>query len=257
MIVLFVFILGLIFGSFINALLYRLHVGESLVHGRSKCPDCGHTLSAKDLVPLISWAILKARCRYCRKPISWQYPVIELAMALAFVICYLVSGIADLQSAMFDLRLASWLLFSVFLMIVFVYDARHYLILDSVIIPASISALVLNLILGYSWQNLLLGVVIASGFFALQFFVSRGKWIGFGDVKLGVFLGLMLGWPNILAGLFLAYILGSIVGIGLILSKKKEWGGQVPFGTFLALASFIAMLYGQQLIDWYLRLLYV
>jgi prepilin signal peptidase PulO-like enzyme (type II secretory pathway) len=242
-----VFLFGLIIGSFLNALIYRLSVGQSVAAGRSYCPECKHVLAPRDLLPLISFMVLRARCRYCRKPISWQYPAVELATALAFLLTYMrfMSGAVDTLILGTDIfRIILFWVYSAFLVVIFVYDLKHYLILDVVIIPASIVAFIGGALLGYPIAQMLLAGFVAAGFFALQFFVSRGRWIGGGDIRLGFLMGLMLSWPLVVIALLLAYILGSIVGIGLIVFGKKQFGSQVPFGTFLTIATFIVLLYG-------------
>lgn len=201
-----------------------------------------------DLIPLFSFILRKARCRYCRKKISWQYPLVELATGLiflAFSIKYAYRP--DLFIFIRDLVFAS------FLMIIFVYDLKWYLILDKVSIPAFIAALLFNLLLGYSVVNILLGVLIGGGFFLAQFLISKGKWVGGGDIRLGALMGAMLGWRFLLGALFLAYISGAIVGSALILMKKKEFSSSVPFGAFLAPATLIMLLAGGQIIKWYLN----
>lgn len=252
----FVFLLGLIFGSFINAVVHRLKVEKSFIKDRSKCVWCDHVLAVKDLVPVLSWVFLRGKCRYCRRKISPHYPVVELFTALSFLVVYYVVGISD-SHFLVNLQLATFLIFTVFLIIIFIYDLKHYLILDQVVLPASVLAFVLNYFLGIPWWSMLLAAFLGSGFFLIQYVVSKGKWIGGGDIKLGFLMGLMLGWPEILAALFLAYVIGSVIGVLLILFGKKKWGGRVPFGTFLTLGTYISMLYGEELIAWYLNLLYV
>jgi len=142
------------------------------------------------------------------------------------------------------------------LLIIFVYDLRYYLILDQVIIPAVIIAFGANLFLGYSIWSMLLAALVGGGFFWLQFIISRGRWIGGGDIRLGVLMGILLAWPQILTALFIAYILGSAISIFLLLRQRRDWGDKVPFGTFLTLATLLTMLYHGQLINWYWSLFY-
>ena len=254
MIPFFIFVLGLLFGSFINALVYRLHTEQPFVRARSHCPHCKHTLGWLDLIPVLSWLTLKGNCRYCRLRISIQYPLVELATGLSFLLVYLAG---PTTSWLYNLQLATWLIFTVFLIIIFIYDLKYYLILDQIVLPAAVIAFILNIFLGISWWVMLLSGLMAGGFFLVQYLVSGGTWIGGGDIRLGFLMGLMLSWPATLAALFLAYVGGSIVGLALIAFSRKSWGSQVPFGTFLTAATFITMLYGRQLIDWYLGYFYV
>ncbi len=258
MLLAFVFILGLFVGSFLNVVVYRLHREESFVKGFSKCLFCGHRLYPKDLVPLFSFLFLKGKCRYCRHKIAKQYFLMELATAIGFtLIAWHFWQSADSQvilasfNGLLALKLWTWALFFSWLLIIFVYDLKYYLILDQVTLPAVIIAFILNLFLGFSWASLLLGAVVGGGFFFLQFIVSKGKWIGGGDIRLGLLMGMILGWPHVLVALFLAYLLGSVFAVGLLLAGKKHWGDKLPFGTFLSLATFVVLLYGDILISWY------
>jgi len=266
------FILGLIIGSFINCLVYRLHVGKSVLSGRSFCPHCKHQITWYDNIPLLSFILLKGKCRYCAKKISNQYPLVELATGILFV----VISLANSQS-LFNASIISWLIlfrnliFTAILIIIFVYDYKYYLILDKVSIPAIVIALILNIgikIIEIQIFNLqasifnifgqyILSALALAGFFLIQFLVSNGKWIGGGDIRLGVLIGFMLGWPMSLLALFLAYIFGSVIGILLIIFKKKNIKSQIAFGTFLTSTSFIVLVWGDIILDWYLGFLYL
>lgn len=257
---LLIFIFGLIIGSFLNVVILRLRSGESIAKSRSKCPHCGHQLTARDLWPLLSFISSWGRCRYCNKKISWQYPAVELFTGLLFVLAtYNIIGNLGFDFLFYNyLVLLSWLrdlMFICFLIIIFVYDLRWYLILDRVTIPAMIVAIIFNLYLGYSWQLLLTGLIIGLGFFAIQYFISKGKWIGGGDLRLGALMGLMLGGFQVVVALFLSYIIGSIVSIGLLYTNKKGLKSQVPFGTFLAIGTVLSMLWGQEILSWYINLI--
>lgn len=242
-----VIILGLMVGSFLNAVIYRLHAKVSFLRGRSYCPHCKHTLATKDLLPVISFVMLRGRCRYCRKAISWQYPLVELATALAFLLLYGTFGLG--------VELFVYFVYTAFLIIMFVYDLRYYLILDKVSLPLMlVAALGSWLLLRVDPLQLLYGAVAVGGFFLLQFMLSRGKWIGGGDIRLGVVMGLMLGWPQVLVALFIAYCFGSVVGIGLVLTRQKRWQSQVPFGTFLTAATFAGFFLSDRVVQYYIDL---
>jgi len=147
-------------------------------------------------------------------------------------------------------------LFIIILIIIFVYDALYKIILSGIIWFGAIIGFIINyFFFHYSLSSLLWGVLIGGGFFLLQFLVSKGKWIGGGDVRMGVMMGIWLGFPNILAALFLAYILGALVAVILLLSKKKEMNSEIPFGTFLSLGTFISLFYGGIIIRWYVGML--
>ncbi len=257
----FIFFLGLAVGSFLNVVIARIDTPKSIWLARSSCPKCKHKLSAWDLIPLLSFVVLGGKCRYCKKKISWEYPLVELITGAAFLMLFwffngfLVAN--NPGSIEIYLNLFFYFSYTAFLIIIFVYDLKHYLILDRVVLPAAIFALLGSLFTPMGIVSALLGSVVAGVFFLLLFLVSRGKWMGGGDVKLAFVIGLMLGWPNILVGLFLAFVLGAIFGIGLMLSKKKKWKDKLPFGTFLALGTFLAFIIGNYVIDWYMGLLFL
>lgn len=245
--VILVFILGLIIGSFLNCLIYRLHFGGNILTERSHCPRCKRVLGFWDLLPVLSFVFLKGRCRYCRQPIDWQYPLVELATAISFTLVY--STNYKLLNTSYELLITS------FLLVIFVYDLRYYLILDKVTAPVMVIAVLGNIfLLKIAWLDLLIGAVIGGGVFFLQYVLSRGRWVGGGDIRLGILLGLILGWQKTLLALFLAYLFGAIIGIILIIGKKKTLSSQIPFGTFLALTTWLSLLWGEKLINWYLGL---
>jgi prepilin signal peptidase PulO-like enzyme (type II secretory pathway) len=255
----FVAIFGLVIGSFLNVIILRLHSGESSAKGRSHCPCCRHDLESWDLVPVLSFIWLHGKCRYCQTKISWQYPLVELSVAFLFVLAFVVD-FGKVQS--FDWRLAMYLLRDFFvisaLVVVFVYDLRWMLIPDSVVLPTIILALALNIFLGYSLFNLILGLIVGFGFFAIQYFVSNGRWIGGGDLRLGALLGVLLGWPVAGFALFLSYIFGGVVVVPIyLLLNKVNKKHQLPFGVCLVPAIIFCLFFGQQVIDWYLRRMYI
>ena len=259
MIVAFIFILGLCIGSFLNVLIYRLHRGEKFITGHSKCLFCGHKLYIKDLVPLFSYLLLKGRCRYCKKSFSRQYFLVEFFTGIIFSLIFL-NIIPDKNFINFEnyelFKIIFWWIIASFLIIIFVYDLKYYLILDKISIPAIFISFIFNLLLGNNLLNLLFAGILAGGFFLLQYFISKGKWVGGGDIRLGFLMGVILGFPTVLTALFIAYILGSIISIILLIGKQKRWSDKIPFGTFLSLATIITMLYGDVVVNWYFSLMY-
>ena len=171
-----------------------------------------------------------------------------MATGILFVLAYVHN------SPDFILAIRDWFFIAV-LIVIFVYDLCWYLILDNITIPAIIIAFVSNLFFGIDFLNLTLAVVIGGGFFLLQFVVSRGKWIGGGDIRLGALMGALLGWPQILVALALAYFSGAIIGIGLVRFGKKELYSRVPFGTFLSVSTIVTLLYGDEILRWYLGII--
>ncbi len=254
------FIFGLIVGSFLNAVIFRLHKKKSFVSGRSECMKCHTTLQPMDLIPLFSFIFLKGRCRYCSTKLSWQYPAVEFGTALVFGLLAVHGG------EVASLLLFRNIIFAAVLIVIAVYDWKHYLILDKVVFPSLVLSLVLAIALdwslGYtflSFSSFTLGGVLTglliSGFFLFQYVISKGTWIGFGDVKLGLLLGLILGWPEGLLSLFVAYIIGALFGLVLIAMNKKQMSSRLPFGTFLSFSAIITLIYGDSILNWYLTLL--
>ncbi|MSU60548.1 MAG: prepilin peptidase [Candidatus Staskawiczbacteria bacterium] len=270
-----VLLFGLIIGSFLNVVILRLEKSEKL-GGRSYCPHCKHSLMWMDLIPVFSFLFLRAKCRYCSQEISWQYPLVEVVTGLIFLLVFNFSGLAWNDPPDDFLKLIFWFYIASVLIVIFVYDLKHYLIPDKILFPAIIIAFLCRILEFFYVEILdeykpfsqilrsfgefgslpplayyLLATIIASGFFLCIYMVSKGKWMGFGDVKLAILLGLILGFPNILAGLFLAFFSGAIIGVALMLIDKKGLKSELPFAPFLILGTFLAMFWGQQLINWY------
>lgn len=251
--VFFIFVFGLCIGSFINCFVWRLHQGETMLN-RSYCPRCRRQIAWYDNIPLVSFVCLRGRCRHCRQPISWQYPLVEFITAVLFVLVFIVL-VHNFQFSIIEL-LRNWFFISV-LTVIFIYDWRWYLIEDIITLPAIAIALVINFYLGASALNLLVAAVVGGGFFFFQYVISHGRWIGGGDIRLGVFMGIALGWPIVLVALILAYFSGSVISLGLLAFGKKKWSSPVPFGTFLSAAAIIALLWGDKIFAWYMGLMFL
>ena len=247
-----------------NVVIFRLKTGGEIINSRSQCPHCKEKLSWYELIPLVSFIIQLGKCRKCGKSISWQYPLVEFFTGLLFLAGFVYFNpdglIAGLQFPYIIYNLFLWITFC-FLIIVFVYDLKHYLVEDKVIYPAIIIALVFNI---YLWINsgslsvltsAIAAALIVGGFFLTIILVSRGKWMGAGDVKIGIFMGLVLGLPQTLIALFLAFLLGTVVSIILLILKKKTLKSEIPFGPFLVLATIIALFFSSVLLNWYLGLI--
>lgn len=268
-------VLGLCLGSFVNALVWRLHAQSkqsqkpkaksirhstyklSILRGRSMCTDCKHELAAWDLVPVISWLAVGGKCRYCKRPISVQYPLVELAAAALFVASYIwwPEPVAGLQAVAFGL----WLMTLTGLLALLVYDLRWLLLPDRIMYPLGGIAVLYALVSVAladkpltAFINVLLSVAIGGGIFYVLFQVSAGKWIGGGDVKLGWLLGLLVGTPaKAVLFIFMAALLGTLVSLPLLASKRLERTSVIPFGPFLIVAAIAAQLFGQEVLGWY------
>lgn len=263
-------ILGLCFGSFVNALVWRLYEQGlpakqraanlkelSITKGRSMCPNCKHTLAAKDLIPVFSWLQLRGRCRYCKRPIGWQYPAVEVATAVLFVLSYVFWPYAFDGQGIF--LLVCWLVAIVGLMALLVYDARWMLLPNKIVFPLIGLGVVQTTVNAVFFDggirsviDALAAVVVAGGIFYILFQLSRGKWIGGGDVKLGYAIGLFLGSPMLaFLMLFTASLLGISASLPSLITKRMSVGSRIPFGPFLIVATMIVMLFGTAVIEWY------
>lgn len=256
MIVLLLVGLGLILGSFINALVWRLHEGKDWVKGRSECSLCHHPLAPKDLVPVFSWLFLGGKCRYCKKPIQ-DSPIVELVLPILFVASYYFWPEPFTGVGLFAFVL--WIVFLVGFMALAVYDLKWFLLPDVIVFPLIVLAVVqvLGSWLFYSQSfssvvGSLVGVLVISGLFYLIFEISKGKWIGFGDVKLGIVLGLLAGGPlAALLVLFAASLLGMIISLPMVAAGKASRKSHLPFGPLLIAGMIVVQLFGDSLIDWY------
>jgi len=246
-----IFLFGLCIGSFLNVLILRLPMNEKIGMDRSRCPNCRKVLQWFELIPVVSFLLQKTVCRGCQKHISWQYILVELATGVFFLVSFYnyIAGIENILVAVLKV------LISVALILVFMIDLKFGVILDVIIWPAIIIIFLLQLYLGHSYLDLIIGSAIAGGFIGLQYLVSRGLWIGAGDIGLGIFMGIILGWQKTLVALLIAYIGGSIIGLFLIILKKKNLESAIPFGVFLAPATYLAFFWGDKLISWYIHLL--
>lgn len=267
MVILILIVLGLCLGSFVNALVWRVHQQSkaktkkakaelSIAHGRSMCSNCHHELAPSDLIPVISWVMLRGKCRYCHKPIT-DNPLAELITPLLFVVSYFFWPYP--WNTLGKVEFIFWLVFLVGFVALALYDLRWYLLPNKILYPLFCLAallIVTKLLMGEDKLNILLsafwGVVIGGGIFWAIFQVSNGKWIGGGDVKLGWLLGVVVGGPaNSFLLIFVASLLGCLVGIPLQVSKKLPKNRHIPFGPFLLLATVIVQLFGGSLVGWY------
>lgn len=250
----FIFLFGLSVGSFLNCVIWRLEKEESLM-GRSYCPNCKHKLIWLDLIPVSSYFYLKGKCRYCNKKISIQYPLVEIITGLIFLLIFRFYPAYNLQEF---IALCFMLYVSCSMIVIFVYDLRHYMIPDKVLLPAIAITFIYQLVINSKPHilNYLLSALITAGFFLAIYLMSKGEWMGFGDVKLAILLGLVLGFPNILLGIFLGFLFGAIIGGGLIFLNKKELKSQMPFAPFLIAGTGVAMFFGDNIINWYTLLIF-
>ena len=250
--IILVIIYGLLIGSFLNVLIYRIPHEESIAFPGSHCPECDHKLRWYDNIPVVSYLVLKGKCRYCGTKISPQYPLIETLNAIVYVVLYIFYG--------WSIDFVAFALIASILIAVAGIDFKEQIIPDSLVLSILvIEALhkALNYFInGISPElvNSLLGLAVAGGIFLLIVLVSKGG-MGEGDVTLIGALGFVLGVKGILLTIFFSFILGAIISIFLLASGLKTRKDPIPFGPFIILGFFIVLLWGNGIISWYFDIL--
>ena len=261
----FVFVFGSIVGSFLGVLVSRALSSESAMVGRSRCDNCRHPIAWYDNIPILSYLVLSGKCRYCKKAISIQHLAIELITGILFVWWYLV-GFAFFRLTQHPLQYIQplyWLVTGTLLLFIAFIDTKYYLIPDYAVAVSIFITLIYRFILiNVGIMNpadfllaLLSGFGLAS-VFALIIIFTKGRGMGWGDVKLALAIGLIVGWPRIAFAAFAAFVFGAIVGLLLILVGKKKFGQTIPFGPFLILGTFCTLLVGNQIWGWYMKFLF-
>lgn len=246
--VILLFILGLIVGSFSNVCIYRIPRNESIIYPASHCPKCSTTISVKDNIPLLSYILLKGRCRNCGSRISIKYPVVELLTGLVYIIIYQIYGLS-VQSLIY-------IILSSALIIIAFIDLNEQIMPEVITLPGMVVGFILSFFVPYlSFIDSALGVVIGGGIILVirlaGSLIFKKESMGIGDIELSAMIGAFLGWRYITISLFLGFFLGALTGIFLILSKIKSREDAVPFGPFIILGSFITFLWGEQILSWY------
>jgi prepilin signal peptidase PulO-like enzyme (type II secretory pathway) len=215
---------------------------------RSKCPRCRRTLMWYELIPIFSYIFLRGRCRRCHKPISVQYILVEFIVAGLFLILVQKFGLS--------FHALIGMIGSAGLLTLAIIDGQRKIVPDEVSLPVFGMLMILQLASRpHTWLSLLLGVVLGAGWFGLQWFVSKGKWVGSGDIRIGAILGIFLGLTQTAIALFGAYILGTLWAIYLLLTKKAKFSSQIPFGVFLGIIGILTFLFGSNVVEWYQGLL--
>lgn len=246
MILFFVFLFGLVIGSFLNVCIGRLPQGQSIVNPPSHCESCGDYLQPKDLIPIISWLLLRGKCRYCGEKIHYRYPLTEFVNALAWVLIIWQFGLTYQG-------LAGLFVFSLSL-VIFLIDLERYIIPNELVLIFLIGGVIYHFLNPeLSILNRLLGLAVGVAVPALIALISRGG-MGGGDVKLMGAMGLWLGFAGVLVAFFLAALIGSIVGISLIISGRKKRKDPIPFGPFLVVGFLLVFLFQNQLFNLYWRI---
>jgi leader peptidase (prepilin peptidase) / N-methyltransferase len=253
-------VLGLIVGSYLNVVIYRLPRGISTVSPRSRCPGCGAPIRAVDNLPLLSFLVLGGRCRSCRARISWRYPLIEAATATLFVACFLRYGLS------FETAAAA--LFSALMLVLAVIDVDHMLLPDAITWPAIALGILLQPLLPWArlWDGpwgavagAAFGALVGSGILLAVwggwYLLRHEEGMGLGDVKMLAAIGAFLGWKGVAVALFFAALSGATVGLALMAWGDYGARSKLPFGAFLALGGLVALFAGEPLVQAYARLL--
>ena len=244
---LYALLIGLCVGSFLNVVIYRLPLGQSLVSPGSRCTKCGYQLRWYDNVPVLSWALLGGRCRQCRTAISIQYPVVEIVTGLLFVLVAWLTPVGPL--------LFSRLILVAILVALFGIDLEHQILPNTITLPGIVIGLMFSAIAPPGWKDALLGTLLGAGVLygiaAAYYAVRREEGLGMGDVKMLAMIGAFLGWQAVLVTLVLSSFSGAFIGMALIAAQRGGMKLALPFGTFLAVGAVAAMLVGEPLIAWY------
>lgn len=263
-----IFVFGTVIGSFLNVLIYRLPIGMDFKKGNSICPNCKHQLNWKDLFPLFSWIFLGGKCRYCKAPISKQYPIVEAINGTMYVLIYLfLSGGRAIEGL--NLTLAGYMIFASALIVISWIDFKHQIIPDSLWIAIVVGGLfivgdkLLNVDFkdAYEVENLkiwiisrVVGFFTVSGLFFIIALVTGGRAMGGGDIKLMAAVGFVIGWKAVIIALFMSAFVGVIFSIIRKIVSKEEMKGVIPFGPFLAIGSAICAFVGETIFMSYLQL---
>jgi leader peptidase (prepilin peptidase)/N-methyltransferase len=239
-------LLGLVVGSFLNVVIYRLPRKESLARPGSHCPGCNHPVRWRDNLPLVSWLLLRGHCRDCGAPISKRYPLVEAITGGLYLAAFLVYGISPYT-------ILAWAFLAALVAITFI-DLDHLIIPDKIVLPGAAIGYVASVLLNPTdwWVHLVSALGAAAFLFVIGLIWGGG--VGFGDVKMTLMMGAVLGAAVVVA-LFVGFLVGAVVGVVLMASGIKKRKDKMPFGPYLALGGAVAALAGPEILDWYMSLL--
>lgn len=243
---LIIFIFGTIIGSFLNVCIYRMPRNQSIAYPPSHCTNCNNNLKPYDLIPILSYILLKGRCRYCREKVSERYPIIEFLTGILYVLVYVKYGIA--------IDAIKYIIMVSILIVIGMIDldtTNIYFKTTLVGFIVAVTFLAIHAYRGLSVMNYIYGGIIGGGTLALIILITKGG-MGWGDAEICFVCGLFLGLKLTLLMLFLSFVIGSLIGLALISLKRKTRKDYIPFGPFIVLASIITILWGQGIITWYL-----
>jgi leader peptidase (prepilin peptidase) / N-methyltransferase len=243
--------IGLCIGSFLNVVIYRVPIGQSIVTPPSRCRKCGYQLQWYDNIPVLSWLFLRGRCRKCGVGVSMQYPIVELITGALFVLVIWMTPPGPL--------LATRLILVCILIALFGIDLEHQILPNVITLPGIAIGVLLSLIAPPGWKDALIGVLLGGGvLYAIAgayYLWRREEGMGMGDVKMLAMIGAFLGWKAVLVTLVLSSFAGAIIGVALMAAQRGTMKFALPFGTFLAIGAIVSMFVGEPLVAWYAGLL--
>jgi len=243
-----IFILGIVIGSFLNVCIYRIPREESIAYPPSHCTNCNNVIKWYDLIPVISYIFLKGKCRFCKEKVSIRYPIIELITGVIFMTLYIEYGIS--------FNFGKYALFSCFLIVIGMIDFDTTDVYLKTTLPGIICGVIFMILgwsLSYGLTTYIYGVVLGGGLISLIIVLTGG--MGWGDAEICVLCGLFLGLKLTVVMLFLSFVLGGLIGLILIITKKKSRKDYIPFGPYIAIASIMVMYFGERIANWYLSTL--
>ena len=258
----FMFLLGTCVGSFLNVCIFRIPENKSIIFPPSECPDCNTRLRPVDLIPVFGYILLKGKCRYCKKPISIQYPLVEFLTGMVWLLVYLRYGLSIETAALL-------FLYTLLIPVTFI-DLKYMIIPNGLVLTGLVGGFILSIyhifVKPFSlyqsslWYEPFIGMVSASGILfviaIIGFIIYKNDGaMGMGDVKLFIPIGMILGWKLALLTLFLAIVLGGVISIILLILKIKDRKSAIPFGPFIAIATYITGFFGNQILNWYFSLI--
>ena len=243
----FAAVFGAVIGSFLNVVIHRLPLGQSVVSPPSRCPACGTRLKWYDNVPILGWILIGGKCRQCRAPVSIQYPLVELTTAVLFVLVAWFTPPGPLM--------LSRLLLVCILIVLFGIDLEHQILPNTITLPGIAAGVLFSTIAPPGIRDSLLGVVLGAGILygiAWGYYLwRREEGLGMGDVKMLAMIGAFLGWKAVLVTMVLSSFSGALIGVALMAVERGTMKRALPFGTFLAVAALAAMFVGEPLVAWY------
>jgi len=259
------FIIGAAFGSFLSVLIYRLHKEKKgIFFGKSECPYCHKNLQWYDLIPIVSYLMRLGKCGYCKKRISISYLLLELVCGLMFISFFLIYPflLFEIQGIVFFdvgilLKYIYFCLVGIALIGILFFDAKYLEIPEAFTLPTIILIFLVGLFLPEpGLYSILIGGALAGLFFGAQVWISKEKWLGSGDIQVGILMGLLLGWQLLILAVLISYVLGSFISLFLMAFKQVTPKSQIPFAPFLVTGTFITLFFGEYILDLYLNTIF-